>query len=208
MKRANSLLVIIIVFLTLVIIGLISLLVLTLLNIKEKPYEKEESVDKIVNGNVMSFLSTTTSISGDPYYNVLDAVDKTDEEVFTIAIEYLYANNMYTKVNDEYTFKQSDIINIAKKYMLKDEFNYITINPNYRYDENNKTFITKLPTLGLKAYILKSMEIYEKTETTASVILEIEGSYDINSVRIWEKYDILVDTKEDNYKITGITKIK
>jgi hypothetical protein len=52
------------------------------------------------------------------------------------------------------------------------------------------------------------MEIYEKTETTASVILEIEGSYDINSVRIWEKYDILVDTKEDNYKITGITKIK
>ncbi len=208
MKRANSLLVIIIVFLTLVIIGLISLLVLTLLNIKEKPYEKEESVDKIVNGNVMSFLSTTTSISGDPYYNVLDAVDKTDEEVFTIAIEYLYANNMYTKVNDEYTFKQSDIINIAKKYMLKDEFNYITINPNYRYDENNKTFITKLPTLGLKAYILKSMEIYEKTETTASVILEIEGSYEIKSVRIWEKYDILVDTKEDNYKITGITKIK
>ena len=208
MKRANSLLVIIIVFLTLVIIGLISLLVLTLLNIKEKPYEKEESVDKIVNGNVMSFLSTTTSISGDSYYNVLDAVDKTDEEVFTIAIEYLYANNMYTKVNDEYTFKQSDIINIAKKYMLKDEFNYITINPNYRYDENNKTFITKLPTLGLKAYILKSMEIYEKTETTASVILEIEGSYDINSVRIWEKYDILVDTKEDNYKITGITRIK
>ena len=208
MKRANNLLIVIIVFLTLIIIGLISLLVLTLLNIKEKPYEKEESVDKIVNGNVMSFLSTTTSISGDPYYNVLDAVDKTDEEVFTIAIEYLYANNMYTKVNDEYTFKQSDIINIARKYMMKDEFNYITINPNYRYDVNSKTFITKLPTLGLKAYILKSMEIYEKTETTASVILEIEGSYDINSVRIWEKYDILVDTKEDNYKITGITKIK
>lgn len=208
MKRANNLLIVIIVFLTLIIIGLISLLVLTLLNIKEKPYEKEESVDKIVNGNVMTFLSTTTSISGDPYYNVLDAVDKTDEEVFTIAIEYLYANNMYTKVNDEYTFKQSDIINIARKYMMKDEFNYITINPNYRYDVNSKTFITKLPTLGLKAYILKSMEIYEKTETTASVILEIEGSYDINSVRIWEKYDILVDTKEDNYKITGITKIK
>lgn len=208
MKRANNLLIVIIVFLTLIIIGLISLLVLTLLNIKEKPYEKEESVDKIVNGNVMTFLSTTTSISGDPYYNVLDAVDKTDEEVFTIAIEYLYANNMYTKVNDEYTFKQSDIINIARKYMMKDEFNYITINPNYRYDVNSKTFITKIPTLGLKAYILKSMEIYEKTETTASVILEIEGSYDINSIRIWEKYDILVDTKEDNYKITGISKIK
>ena len=208
MKRANNLLIVIIVFLTLIIIGLISLLVLTLLNIKEKPYEKEESVDKIVNGNVMTFLSTTTSISGDPYYNVLDIADKTDEELFTIIIEYLYANNMYTKINDEYNFKQSDIINIARKYMMKDEFNYITINPNYRYDVNSKTFITKIPTLGLKAYILKSIEIYEKSETTASVILEIEGSYDINSIRIWDKYNIIVDTKEDDYKIIGISKIK
>lgn len=210
MKRANNLLVIIIIFLTLIIIGLISLLVLTLLNIKEKPFEKEESVDKIVNGNVMSFLNTTTSISGDPYYNILDAVDKSDEDVFYLVIQYLYAHNMYTKSDDEYIFKQSDVIEYAKKYALKDNFNYISINPNFRYDSINKTFISKLQfnVLGPKAYLLKSMEIYEKTETTASVILEIEGSYDEEQVRIWEKYNIVVETIEDNYRIISISKIK
>ena len=49
MKRANNILVAIIILLSLVIISLIALLVLTLINIKEKPFEKEESVDKIVN---------------------------------------------------------------------------------------------------------------------------------------------------------------
>ena len=61
MKRANHILIAIIVFLSLVIVGLVTLLVLTLLNIKEKPFEKEEPVDTTVNSNVLSFFDTTTS---------------------------------------------------------------------------------------------------------------------------------------------------
>ena len=206
MKRANNILIAIIIFLTIVIIGLVTLLMLTLLNIKEKPYEKEEPVDITVNSNVMSFLDTTISKSGDSYYNILEANDKIDEDVFYYIIQYLYDNNIYTKSNDEYSFKQSDIIEYAKKYALKDNFDYISINPNFRYDDITKTFITKLQPISPKAYILKSVDIYEKTETTASVILEIEGSYDETGIRIWEKYNIVVDTKE--YKIISINKIK
>lgn len=206
MKRANNILIAIIIFLTIVIIGLVTLLILTLLNIKEKPYEKEEPVDITVNSNVMSFLDTTISKSGDSYYNILEANDKIDEDVFYYIIQYLYDNNIYTKSNDEYSFKQSDIIEYAKKYALKDNFDYISINPNFRYDDITKTFITKLQPISPKAYILKSVDIYEKTETTASVILEIEGSYDETGIRIWEKYNIVVDTKE--YKIISINKIK
>ncbi len=208
MKRVNKFLIAIIVFLTIVIIGLVTLLVLTLLNIKEKPFEKEEPVDMIINGNVISFLNNVVSLSGDSYYNILDIENKPDEEIFNLTIKYLYANDMYTKNNDEYIFKQSDINSIAKKYMMKEEFNYITTNPSYRYDINNKTFITKQPILGLKAYILKSIDIYEKTETTASVIFEVEGSYEVNNLGIREKYNITVQTKENNYKIISINKIK
>ena len=208
MKRVNKFLIAIIVFLTIVIIGLVTLLVLTLLNIKEKPFEKEEPVDMIINGNVMSFLNNVVSLSGDSYYNILDIENKPDEEIFNLTIKYLYANDMYTKNSDEYIFKQSDINSIAKKYMMKEEFNYITTNPSYRYDINNKAFITKQPILGLKAYILKSIDIYEKTETTASVIFEVEGSYEVNNLGIREKYNITVQTKENNYKIISINKIK
>ena len=207
MRRTNTFLVAIIVFLTIVITGLIILLVITLTNIKEKPFEKEDSVDRIVNGNVLSLLDKAVSISGDPYYNMLESNNKSDEEIFNMVIGYLYANDMYTKREDEYTFKQKDVINIAKKYLMRDNFNYITQNQLFRYDSSNKTFTSKLEfgVLGLRAYLLKSSDIYEKTETSATVIFEIEGSYVDTSERINGKYNIVIDTQ--NYKIISITKI-
>ena len=208
MKRVNRILISIIVFLTIVIIGLVVLLVLTLTNVKEKPYAKEESVDKITNERVIEFLSTTTSLSGENYYNILETSNKTDEEMFNIVLLYLYANNLYTKENNEYVFNQSDIIKYARKYMMKDNFDYISQNTNIRYDSTNKTFITAIPfeTLYRKAILLKSIEIYEKSETTAHVIYELEGSYLDDYSVISNKYNITVDTTD--YKIINITKIR
>ena len=207
MKRVNRILISIIVFLTIVIIGLVVLLVLTLTNVKEKPFAKEESVDKITNERVIELLSTTTSLSGEDYYNVLEVSNKTDEEIFDTIILYLYANNIYTKENNEYVFKQSDIIKYAKKYMMKENFNYITQNTNFRYDGVNNTFISSMQfETNRKAVLLKSIEIYEKSETTAHVIYELEGSYIDDYSRISNKYNITVDTND--YKIINITKIR
>ena len=207
MKRVNRILISIIVFLTIVIIGLVVLLVLTLTNVKEKPFAKEESVDKITNERVIELLSTTTSLSGEDYYNVLEVSNKTDEEIFDTIILYLYANNIYTKENNEYVFKQSDIIKYAKKYIMKENFNYITQNTNFRYDGVNNTFISSMQfEINRKAVLLKSIEIYEKSETTAHVIYELEGSYIDDYSRISNKYNITVDTND--YKIINITKIR
>ena len=206
MKRANNILIGIIIFLTIIIIGLITLLVLTLLNIKEKPFKKEEPVDITVNEKVLSFLNSTTSLSGEVYYNILDN-NKTDEEIFNLVILYLYENNLYKLENGEYIFKQSDINNIVKKYMLKNEFNYITLNPNYRYNQVDKTFITKIQPNGRKAILLKSLDIYEKTETMAYVLYELEGYYIDNSVMISNTYNIAVNITGD-YKVENITKTK
>lgn len=206
MKRANNILVGIIIFLTLIIIGLVILLVLTLINIKDDSKESINSSDVIINGNIISFLDKTMSVSGDSYYNILNSTGKTDEELFNLIIQYLYLNNMYTKSNDEYIYKQSDIIDIAKKYVMKDNFDYISTNPIFIYDSINKTFKTKLQLDIPKAYILKSIEIYDKTETNAFVTLEIEGSYVETVTRIWEKYNIVIDIK-DEFRIISIDKI-
>ena len=139
--------------------------------------------------------------------NIPDNVKRViqDEDAFYMIMQYLYANNIYTKTNDEYIFRQSDVMEYAKKYALKDNFDYISKNPNFRYDSINKTFISKLQfnILGANATLLKSTDIYEKTETTASVIYEVE----VNGVMTL-KYNVTLDTSSDDYKILSITKIK
>lgn len=207
MKRVNRFLIVIIIFLTLIIIGLITLLLLTLLNFKEKDTTNSNYIDTTVNENIISFLNTTTSQSGENYYNILES-DISDEAVFSLMIQYLYANNIYKKDNDEYIFKQSDIIKYARMYAMKDNFNYISTNTNFRYDPDKKEFISTLQfgVLGEKAYLLKALNINNNNDT-ASVVLEIEGSYEFGT-RIYEKYNILIDIEGNEYKIISIDKIK
>lgn len=211
MKRENNILVIVIIFLSIIILGLIVLLGLTLLNIKEKPFEKDTSVDKLVNDKVLEFLNPVVSVSGEMYYNILDSNDKTDEEIFNMAIKYLYLNNLYTTNNNgEYVFNQLDIANIAKKYMMKDTFTYTTQNPNYIYNDIDKTIVTKLINPSRKAIVLKSSDIYEKTETKVYVIYEIKGYY-IDDVdhSFNNKYSVIIENINNNdFKILDVSAIK
>lgn len=207
MKRVNNILIVIIVFLTLVIIGLITLLALTILNMKdkEKPIEIKP-VSTITNTKVLDMLDNVVSESGDIYYNLLNITNKPDEEIFSTIITYLYSNNIYTKTGNMYYFKQSDIIECAKKYMMKDNFDYITKNVNYKYDSNKKTFSSNLVFMNTKphALTLRSIEIYNKTGNIINVNYELEGTYINNNTRISEKYDIEID--ETNMKIIKVSK--
>ena len=210
MKRANNLLLILIIFLSIVIIGLTALLVLSLLNIKEKPYEKETSVDKIVNEKIIEFLNPVVSVSGNEYYNILDTEGKTDEELFDMAIKYLYLNELYTSNNDEYVFNQLDIVNVAKKYMLKDSFTFIPQNPNYIYNDIDKTIKTKSIIVDKKAIVLKSSDIYEKTETKVYVMYEVKGYYIDDVDRPFNnKYSLIIENKNNNeFKLLDVAAIK
>ena len=208
MKRANNILIVIIIFLTFVIIGLVTLLALTILNMKDKENKVEvKPVSTITNTKVLDMLDDVVSESGDVYYNLLNITNKTDEELFGIIITYLYSNNIYTKTGNMYYFKQSDIIECAKKYMMKDNFDYITKNVNYKYDSNRKTFSSDLIFMNTKpkALTLRSIEIYNKNESEIYVNYELEGTYTNNNSRISEKYNIVIDEKE--MKIISTSKI-
>lgn len=206
--KDNKFLIGFIVILSMITIVLIILLGITILNKNKNPYDKEKPVDNIINEKIVSFLEPVTSKSGEPYYNILECVDRDDEEIFALVIDYLYNNNLYTKIDNEYVFKQSDIIKYARMYMLKDNFDFITHSSNYKYDSKNKTFTSSTHAVGEETTLIKSMEIYEKTETTASIRYEIKASYETIDTMINSKYNILIDISDDEYKIIGITKIK
>lgn len=206
--KNNKFLIVLIAILSMITIVLIILLGITILNKNKNSYDKEESVDNIINEKILSFLEPATSKSGEPYYNILECVDRDDEEIFALVINYLYGNNLYTKTEDGYIFKQSDIIKYARTYMLKDNFDFITRSSNYKYDSKNKTFTSPIYVEGEKTTLIKSIEIYEKTETNVSARYEIQASYETSDTIINSKYDILIDISNDEYKIISITKIK
>ena len=206
MKKTNGFLVFIIITISILIIGLIVLLGLSLTHDRKKPYDKDESTSILVNEGTMNFLDSIVSKNNKPYYNILDLYDKTDEEIFIGLINYLYANNIYTIKDNTYIFKQSDIKKYASMYLMKDEFNYIPINPNIKYESN--TFIIKsdYKFLDEEAILFNSIDIYEKTEDKIYVLYDIDGRYVTSNKSINEKYNITIYYNNNNYRIVNIAR--
>lgn len=201
--KSNKLLVSFIVVLSIIIIVLIILFGIAVLKGREKLYDKEESNSKVINESVIEFLNPIISDSTQPYYNLLDAYNLTDEEVFKNIIKYLYVNNIYTKEEDKYIFKQSDIKKYAYIYLMKNDFTYISNNTNFTYNSNNKTFISKMDydMFDEKKVLNKSIDIYEKTESYIYVRYEIE-IYDTSKIN--QKYDITIRNDNNDFMITKI----
>ena len=206
--KNNKLLIGFIVILSTVIVILIILFGIAIMKDREKPYEKEESTSVIVNEKTMDFLSTITSKSGESYYNVIESYNKSDEEVLTSIISYLYANNIYTTKNNKYVFKQSDIKRYAELYLMKEDFNYITTNQDIEYDSKNKEFIidANYKFLGEEAILFNSIDIYQKTEDTVYVLFDIDGSYINSGEKIKNRYDITIKYNNNDFKIVNISK--
>ena len=205
--KNNKLLIFFITVISITTIVLIVLLGIALLRNNKKPYEKEESTSIIVNEKTMDFLSVITSKSGDSYYNIIESYNKSDEEVFTGIINYLYANNIYTTKNNKYVFKQSDINKYAELYLMKEDFNYITTNKDIEYDSKNKEFSidTNYKFLDEEAILFNSIDIYQKTEDTVYVLFDIDGSYISSGKKIKKRYDITIKYNNDDFKIVNIS---
>ncbi len=122
-----------------------------------------DAAKDITKEDIEEFLSPL--VSGNPNYNLLlpaDSDEYTDENIFSSIIQYLLANNKYTKSGDNYLFSQSDIKDVAKKYLIKDNFDYITTNNQFKYDTASKTFSSTLQfgVFGFDASVTKSLENY------------------------------------------------
>ena len=124
--------------------------------------EVDKPETTITKEDIENFLSPL--VSGMPNYDLLMIInsDNGDETIFGKALQYLYFNNKYTKINDDYVFKKSDFKEVARKYLMKDDFDYIPTSIQITYDSSNQTFSSKLQfgLFGSYANVTKELENY------------------------------------------------
>lgn len=102
--------------------------------------ENDETETPITKIEIENFLSL--SVNGSPYYNLFELINNgnIDDSIFINTIKYLIVNDKYTKSGDTYIFNQSDIKEVARKYLMKDNFDYIPTYEIFVYNSSNQTF--------------------------------------------------------------------
>lgn len=137
----------------------------------------ETSVTKIEIANFLSL-----AINGDPHYDLLlvDEENNSDEITFIKLIKFLVANNIYTKVDDVYIFNQNDIKEVARKYLMLDNYDYHSTNQQFPYDSLTQTVSSKIQ-FGLfegnYAHVEKKIEDYNVDGKDINVNYKVRASY-------------------------------
>lgn len=145
-KKNNNLLIIVISLV--IIIGIICFLIFN-----NKSSDSDLSPK---NGNLTDVNYTITKEEAEMFLNdiVPDSVEpnilgniKGNEDIFVRCIQYLVYNKKYvTKDENVYTFKQEDINNLARRYFMVDNFDYVQSRETIqvKYDSTNKTVIVTM----------------------------------------------------------------
>lgn len=146
----------------------------------EEDKENEVTEETVTKEDIENFLLPL--VSGNPNYNLLlptNSDDYNDEIIFISAIKYLLANNKYSKSNDNYLFKQSDIKDVAKKYLIKDNFDYIPASSQFTYDSSSKTFSSTLQfdIYGFNAVVTKKLANYNVDGNTINANYQVTIAY-------------------------------
>ena len=196
-KKKNF--IIIIILLVVVNLGLVGYIVYDKFNEKKEESsentEKLEEIEKDNKENNEEVNSVITKEEAENFLNELVSdsvtvdllISNTDEEVFMNSIRYLSLKEKYTKNGNDFIFKQSDIVDLARKYYMKDNFDYIYNNTNFFvYDSTNKTYQS-----GLNFGLFSSSPSFEKTKTienfsyesgVASLTYNVKVTYDASLV--------------------------
>lgn len=124
-------------------------------------------------------------------------ISNSDEEVFINSIKYLVLKEKYTKENDKFIFSLLDIKNLARKYYMKDNFEYINNDSKFVYDSSNQTIYSELNfgLFGIGPSIKKTKSIvdfnYDKDIDTATLTYNVKVAYD----------EVLADPEDRTYNI-------
>lgn len=156
-KKVIKWYVVVIVCLSLIVLGLGGYIVYDKLGSKEEVNDKNEVLDittdekdkAIADGNIGDVI---TKEEAEAFLNDLVPTDmpidlliaNTDEEIFTTSIQYLVLNKKDTKDGDFFVFKNSDIKDLAYKYYMRDNYDYITKDDRFVYDSSSQTYKSEL----------------------------------------------------------------
>ena len=171
----------------------------------------ETSVTKIEIANFLSL-----AINGNPHYDLLlvDEENNSDEITFIKLIKFLVANNIYTKVDNVYIFNQNDIKEVARKYLMLDNYDYHSTNQQFPYDPLTQTVSSTIQFglfEGCYAYLNKKIEDYSIDGKEINVNYKVTGSYHLTATGDFVKefiylYSITLEKIDSELRIVNVIK--
>lgn len=111
-------------------------------------------------------------------------ISNSDEEIFLNSIRSLYLNKQYTQSGDYYVFKQKDIKDLARKYYMNENFEYIytSTNSGFEYDSTSQTYRSLLNfglfSTGPAFEKMKVIESFNYDSGVASLTYQFKIVYD------------------------------
>lgn len=144
----------------------------------EKSNEKQYSV--ITKEEAEIFLNNLVK----DYVYVDLLISNSDEEIFLNSIRSLYLNKQYTQSGDYYVFKQKDIKDLARKYYMNENFEYIytSTNSGFEYDSASQTYRSLLNfglfSTGPAFEKTKVIENFNYDSGVASLTYQVKIVYD------------------------------
>lgn len=111
-------------------------------------------------------------------------ISNSDEEIFLNSIRSLYLNKQYTQSGDYYVFKQKDIKDLARKYYMNENFEYIytSTNSGFEYDSTSQTYRSLLNfglfSTGPAFEKMKVIESFNYDSGVASLTYQVKIVYD------------------------------
>ena len=200
---------VVIILLSLVVLGLSGYIVYDKIiskdDVEEKSHIEDVTIQKeneesnvevsISKEEVEAFLD---DLVPDKYVENL-LISETDKEIFNNALRYLVLKEKYTKDGDQFVFLQTDIQDLAYKYYMRDNFDYITDDSNFVYNSSNQTFTSGLyfELFGMSFLTDKTKEItdFSYSDNVATLSYRITCTFDSKMV------DPNYSEKIDNYNI-------
>ena len=120
------------------------------------------------------------------YLYVLNNDEYDDSQIFYNIISYLVHNNLYTKTDDVFTFKEAHIRDLLRILYIKDNINYGSEGLVANYDEENKTISISIH-IGLlneepspERTITKTIKDFNFENGVAEVTYNIKNTYKEN----------------------------
>ena len=201
---------IIILLLLILILGLVGYIIYDKVNNKDKTLEIVEEKEE---ENKPSINNTITKEEAENFLNELVSdsvsvdllISNTDEEIFLNSIRYLTLKDKYTKNDNYFIFNQNDIIDLARKYYMKDNFDYIYSDNSFEYDSTNKTYRSLLNfglfSPGPSFDKNRIIENFSYEADVATVTYQVKVTYDTSQLVTLED---AVNIKNYNIKLVRV----
>ena len=170
---------------------------------------KEEVNYTITEEEAIAFIRPLTSETSVDLFPV-DTVDP-----FSKILLYLLQNSQYTKEGDLYIFRQSDVQDVARKYFMKENYEYIPTDIDVTYDSSDHTYKS-----GLNFGLVPLSPSHEKITSfsdfsfingVASVTYHVKTVYDKNDIGgsdnniFYTNYFIKIIKVNDELRIKKVT---